>query len=453
MTRKLFGTDGIRGVANVDPMTGETAMQLGRAIAHLFKDVQGKHRIVIGKDTRLSGYMLETALASGICSMGGDVMLVGPLPTPGIAFITTSMRANAGVVISASHNPYYDNGIKIFSRDGFKLPDEMESRLEELLFSNHLDRLRPTAGQIGKAHRIEDAVGRYVVFLKHTFPNSLTLDGIRIVLDCANGAAYRVAPTVFEELGAEVITVGDEPNGENINLGCGSLHPEVISRLVPEKGADLGIALDGDADRIIFVDRKGREIDGDRILCLCGLHMIGQGRLKGNTVVTTVMSNMGLDRALRAGGGRVVRTQVGDRYVVEAMAQGGFNLGGEQSGHVVFLDYNTTGDGILTALQVLAVMKQTGRDLEDLGKAMEPLPQVLYNLKVTKKVEVSGFPEIRKRIDEIEKALDQSGRLLVRYSGTEPLLRVMVEGEDEAALHRYAQDLVELVSKRIGTEE
>jgi len=450
MTRKLFGTDGIRGVANVDPMTGEMAMQLGRAIAHIFKEVKGRHRIVIGKDTRLSGYMLETALASGICSMGADVMLVGPLPTPGIAFITTSMRANAGVVISASHNPYYDNGIKIFSQDGFKLPDEMEQRIEELILSNHLHSLRPTANEVGKAHRIDDAIGRYVVFLKNTFPNNLTLDGLRIVLDCANGAAYRVAPTVLEELGAEVIPIGIEPNGENINENCGSLHPDVISHFVLEKKADIGMALDGDGDRIVFVDRKGNQVDGDYILAICALQMLQEDRLKKRTLVTTVMSNMGLDRTMGNAGGKVIRTQVGDRYVVEEMVRGDYNLGGEQSGHTIFLDYNTTCDGILTALQVLAIMKQKERPLDELAKVMEPLPQVLYNVEVKEKKNLSEFPQIEKRIGEIEKSLGRSGRILIRYSGTEPLLRIMVEGENETELHRFAQDLVGLVRKFIG---
>jgi len=450
MTRKLFGTDGIRGVANMDPMSGEVAMQLGRAIAHLFKEVKGRHRIVVGKDTRLSGYMLETALASGICSMGADVMLVGPLPTPGIAFITTSMRANAGVVISASHNPYYDNGIKIFSQDGFKLPDEMELRIEKLILSNHLHSLRPTASQVGKAHRIDDAMGRYVVFLKNTFPNRLKLDGLRIVLDCANGAAYRVAPTVLEELGAEVIPIGVEPNGENINENCGSLHPEMISRLVLEKEADIGIALDGDADRIIFVDRHGKQVDGDHILAICGLQMLSEGRLKKGTLVTTVMSNIGLDRAMEAGGGKVVRTQVGDRYVVEEMVRRDYNLGGEQSGHTIFLDYNTTCDGILTALQVLAIMKWKEQQLDELAGVMEPFPQVLYNVEVKEKKDLNEFPEIERKIREIEKSLGQFGRVLVRYSGTEPLLRIMVEGEDETKLHRFAQDIGELIKKHLG---
>ncbi|OGP79171.1 MAG: phosphoglucosamine mutase [Deltaproteobacteria bacterium RBG_16_49_23] len=450
MTRKLFGTDGIRGVANVDPMTGELAMQLGRAIAHLFKEVKGPHRIVVGKDTRLSGYMLETALASGICSMGADVWLVGPLPTPGIAFITTSMRANAGVVISASHNPYYDNGIKIFSRDGFKLPDEMEQRIEELILSNHLDSLRPTANAIGKAHRIDDVIGRYVVFLKNTFPNDLTLDGLRIALDCANGAAYRVAPTVFEELGAEVVPVGIEPDGENINARCGSLHPEVVTQLVLDEKTDIGIALDGDGDRIIFVDRYGKQVDGDHILAICGLQMLSEDRLKKGTVVTTVMSNMGLDRAIRNAGGKVVRTQVGDRYVVEEMVRGNYNLGGEQSGHTVFLDYNTTCDGILTALQLLAIMKRRERALDDLARVMEPLPQVLYNVEVREKKDLMEIPEIERRIRGIEKSLENSGRLLIRYSGTEPLLRIMVEGEDEKKLHEVAKELVELVKKHLA---
>jgi phosphoglucosamine mutase len=453
MTRKLFGTDGIRGVANIDPMTGEMAMQLGRAIAHLFKDIKGRHRIVVGKDTRLSGYMLETALASGICSMGADVMLVGPLPTPGIAFITTSMRANAGVVISASHNPYYDNGIKIFSQDGFKLPDEMELQIEKLILSNHLHSLRPTASQVGKAHRIDDAIGRYVVFLKNTFPNHLKLDGLRIVLDCAHGAAYRVAPTVFEELGAEVIPLGVEPDGENINKNCGSLYPEMVGHLVLERGADIGMALDGDADRIIFIDRHGKQVDGDQILAICGLQMLSEGRLKKGTIVTTVMSNIGLDRTIRTEGGRVVRTQVGDRYVVEEMVRGGYNLGGEQSGHTIFLDYNTTCDGILTALQILAIMKRKEHPLDELAKVMEPFPQVLYNVKVKEKKDLSEFPEIQARISQIENDLAQFGRVLIRFSGTEPLLRIMVEGEDETKLHQYAQDLVALVKKHIGALE
>jgi len=453
MTRRLFGTDGIRGIANVEPMTGEMAMQLGRAIAHIFKEVKGKHRIVVGKDTRLSGYMLETAIASGICSMGADVWLVGPLPTPGISFITTSMRANAGVVISASHNPYYDNGIKIFSQNGFKLPDEMEQRIEELILTNHLHSLRPTANEIGKAHRIEDAIGRYIVFLKNTFPDDLTLDGLRIALDCANGAAYRVAPAVFEELGAEVIPIGVDPNGENINQNCGSLHPEVVRQLVLEKGADIGMALDGDGDRIVFVDRLGKKVDGDQILAICGLHMLSENRLKKGTLVTTVMSNMALDRTLKKAGGKVVRTQVGDRYVVEEMVRGGYNLGGEQSGHTIFLDYNPTCDGTLTALQVLAIMKRKELPLDELAKVMEPFPQVIYNLKVREKKDLSQFPQMEKEIKKIEKSLGDNGRILIRYSGTEPLLRIMVEGEDEVKLHLLAQDIIESIRRYIDIDE
>jgi phosphoglucosamine mutase len=329
----------------------------------------------------------------------------------------------------------------------------MEYRIEELILSNHLHSLRPTASEVGKAHRIDDAVGRYVVFLKNTFPNQLNLDGLRIVLDCANGAAYRVAPTVLEELGATVFPIGVEPDGENINANCGALHPEVASRVVLEHGAEIGMALDGDGDRIVFVDRYGKQVDGDQILAICGLQMLSERKLKKGTVVTTVMSNMGLDRAIHKAGGKLVRTQVGDRYVVEEMVRGGYNLGGEQSGHTIFIDHNTTGDGVLTALQVLAIMKQKERPLDELAKVMEPLPQVLYNVEVKEKRELSEFPEIKKRTKEIEKALDSSGRILIRYSGTEPLLRIMIEGEDEKKLHRFAQDLVELVKKYLGKTE
>jgi len=448
--RKLFGTDGIRGVANVDPMTGEMAMQLGRATAYIFKHREGKHRIVIGKDTRLSGYVLETALASGICSMGVDVLLVGPLPTPGIAFITTSMRADAGVVISASHNPFYDNGIKIFSRDGFKLPDSLEAKIEELIFSTSIDSLRPTAKEVGKAYRIEDAVGRYVVFLKNTFPNDLTLDGLKIVLDCANGAAYKVAPAVLEELGAEVIPIGVEPNGENINLDCGSLCPERASELVVKKHAHLGMALDGDGDRVVFVDQTGRIVDGDHIMTMCAIDMADDGRLKNKSIVTTVMSNMGLDLSLGKRGIRVVRTGVGDRYVVEEMVRGGYNLGGEQSGHTIFLDYNTTGDGILTALQVLSIMVREGRQLDELAQSMAPLPQVQFDTQIDREIDVLGMPEIRRKIEAIEGELGKSGRILTRYSGTEPVLRIMLEGEDEDKIARLGRELTDTIGRVMG---
>ncbi|MCF6179698.1 MAG: phosphoglucosamine mutase, partial [Geopsychrobacter sp.] len=392
MKKRLFGTDGVRGVANVYPMTTEVAMQLGRAAAHIFKNGDRRHRLVIGKDTRLSGYMIETALVSGICSMGVDVLLVGPLPTPGISFITSSMRADAGVVISASHNPYQDNGIKFFSRDGFKLPDDLELRMEELISSGELDSLRPIADEVGKAFRVDDAVGRYIVFLKNTFPHDLDLLGLKIVLDCAHGAAYKVAPAVFEELGAEVISLGIEPDGKNINAGCGSLHPEVMAESVRLHGADLGIALDGDADRVIFVDEHGEEVDGDHIMAICGTRMLAAGTLNKQTLVATVMSNMGLEIALKKAGGAMLRTAVGDRYVVEEMRRGGYNLGGEQSGHMIFLDHNTTGDGVLSALQVLEIVQRSGKRLSELAQVMESLPQVLLNVRVKQRTDLVEIP-------------------------------------------------------------
>ncbi len=447
---ELFGTDGVRGVANVHPMTGEMAMQIGRATAYLFKNKEGRHRIVIGKDTRMSGYMLETALASGICSMGVDVLLVGPMPTPAIAFITRSMRADAGVMISASHNPFYDNGIKIFSHDGFKLPDKMEEEIEELVSSNSIQSLRPTAREVGKAFRIDDARGRYIVFLKNTFPDELSLDGMKIVLDCANGAAYRVAPTVLEELGAEVIPIGVEPDGENINLNCGSLHPEVVSRLVLETGADLGMALDGDADRIVFVDDRGDVVDGDHIMAICATDMIQENRLTKKTLVTTIMSNMGLDNCLKDYNGKVVKTAVGDRYVVDEMKRGGYNLGGEKSGHTIFLDHNTTGDGVITALQVLAVMIKKGKSLGDLASIMTPFPQILFNVRVKKRQNLSQIPEIQRKVRAIEGELKDTGRVVIRYSGTEPLIRVMLEGKSEDKIHQMGGDLCETIEKTLG---
>ena len=448
--RKLFGTDGVRGVANEEPMTGEMAIQIGRATAYLFRNTKGKHRIVLGKDTRLSGYMLETALASGICSMGADVLLVGPLPTPGIAFVTVDMRADAGVVISASHNPFYDNGIKIFAGNGFKLPDELEQTIEELIFSGKLKGLRPTGIEVGKAFRIDDAAGRYAVFLKHTFPEQLTLEGLKIAVDCAHGAAYRVAPTVLEELGAEVVCVGVEPDGKNINLNCGSLHPEVISRLVVEQGADLGLTVDGDADRVVFVDNTGRVIDGDHVMAICALDMMQEGTLNKKTLVATVMSNMGLEVVLKDAGGTLVRAPVGDRYVVEAMLNGEFNLGGEQSGHIVFLDHNTTGDGMLTALQVLAIMQKKEVPLAELAKVMVPFPQTLRNIQVKNKKDFAQIPQIQRMIKECQKELGERGRILLRYSGTEPVLRIMIEGENEQTIDRMADAMAETVQKALG---
>jgi phosphoglucosamine mutase len=448
--KKLFGTDGVRGVANVFPMTTEMAMQLGRAAAYIFKNGGKRHRIVIGKDTRISGYMLENALVAGICSMGVDVLLVGPLPTPGIANITSSMRADAGVVISASHNAFQDNGIKFFSADGFKLPDEIELKIEKLIESNHIDSLRPTATMVGKAFRIDDAAGRYIVFLKNTFPQELDLSGLKIVLDCANGAAYKVAPAVFEELGAEIIPLGVKPNGTNINAGCGSLHPEVISEAVKSHRADIGIALDGDADRVIVCDEFGNEVDGDHIMAICAVDMLKRKTLKKKTLVATVMSNMGLDIALRKAGGRIVKTGVGDRYVVEEMRKGGFNLGGEQSGHMIFLDYNTTGDGVLSALQLLAVMRREDKPLSELAKVMIPLPQVLVNTRVREKKDIMTIPEVAACINDVEAKLGNEGRVLIRYSGTEPLLRVMLEGKDTYEITTWANEIADLVKRHIG---
>ncbi len=450
MKKKLFGTDGVRGVANIHPMTTEIAMQLGRAIAYIFKKDDRRHRIVIGKDTRLSGYMIENALASGICSMGVDVLLVGPLPTPGIAFITSSMRADAGVVISASHNAYQDNGIKFFSGDGFKLPDETELAIEELIFSKEIDSLRPIAEKVGKAYRIDDAVGRYVVFLKNSFPRELDLLGLKIVLDCANGAAYKAAPAVLRELGADVVLIGASPNGTNINAGCGSMHSEVISAAVKEHQAHLGMALDGDADRVIFVDENGKEVDGDYIMAICANDLIKQGKLAKNTLVATVMSNMGLDIAIRNAGGQIVKTAVGDRYVVEEMRRNGYNVGGEQSGHMVFLDHNTTGDGMISALQVLAIMQRSGKPLSELASIMTALPQVLVNVRVDKKRPVTEVPEVAKAIAAAEEELAQTGRVLIRYSGTEPLMRIMLEGQDELQIAALAQSIATAVEQHMS---
>jgi phosphoglucosamine mutase len=448
--KKLFGTDGVRGVANQDPMTSEMALRIGRAAAHVFRDSGRRHRIVIGKDTRLSGYMIESALTSGLCSMGMDVLLVGPVPTPGIAFLTRSLRADAGVVISASHNPYEDNGIKFFGRDGFKLPDETEKKMEDLIFSGAVDAIRPTASEIGKAFRIDDAIGRYNEFVKSSIPRGLDLTGLRVVVDSANGAAYRIGPRILIELGAEVISLYDQPNGMNINQGCGSLFPEVISRAVVANKADIGIAFDGDADRMILCDEKGTVVDGDTVMAICALRMIREGRLKQNTLVATVMSNLGLELAMQKAGGKLVRTAVGDRYVMEKMVEDGYNLGGEQSGHIIFLDHNTTGDGLISALQILATMKQTGAPLSELAACMKTYPQVLVNVKVRERRDLASIPEVAKRMAELERKLDGTGRLLVRYSGTEPKVRVMIEGEDQNEIRALAEDLAGLIKEKLG---
>jgi phosphoglucosamine mutase len=448
--RKLFGTDGVRGVANVYPMTAEVALQLGRALAYVIKYGPGRHHIVVGKDTRLSGYLLEYAITAGICSMGVDVLLLGPLPTPGIAYITSSMRADAGVVISASHNPYQDNGIKIFKGDGFKLPDEIEAHIEMLMTDQGVEETRPTATEIGQAFRIDDARGRYISFLKGSFPKELELDGLKIVVDCAHGATYRVAPEVFSELGAEIIPIGVRPNGKNINHKCGTAHPEGMATLVKREKADLGIAFDGDGDRVIMVDHTGRVVDGDHILGICALDMQRRERLHRKTVVATVMSNLGLEKALKEQGIRLLRAPVGDRYVLEAMLKGGYNLGGEQSGHLVFLNHTTTGDGILTALRLLAVMLRQDRPLADLAAFMETYPQVLVNIRVKEKKDLKSLPSARHAIHEAEKCLGDKGRLLVRYSGTEPKLRIMAEGEDQGLIEQVARDLAQALELQLN---
>jgi len=447
---RLFGTDGVRGVANVFPMTAEIAMQLGRALAYLIRSGPHRHRVIIGKDTRLSGYMIEQALASGIMSMGVDVELVGPLPTPAIALLTSSMRADAGAVISASHNPYQDNGIKFFWRDGFKLPDETEAKLETLIFEKALDSLRPTATKIGGAVRLDDAPGRYIAQVKSSFPRELTLDGLTLAIDCANGAAYKVAPAVLKELGARVIALGVQPDGKNINHKCGALHPENLQKAVVKHKAHLGIALDGDADRLIVVDEKGRVVDGDAIMAICTGELAERKQLKKNTLVSTVMSNVGLERAVAKWGVKVVRTKVGDRYVVEELRKHGYSLGGEQSGHLVFMDHATTGDGTLAALQVLAVMARQGKAMSELTKIFEPSPQILLNFVVKEKRELAHLPEVTKVIRAVEKKLGKAGRVLVRYSGTEPKVRVLVEGPDAKKIKSYAEEIGGQLQKSLG---
>ena len=447
---RLFGTDGVRGVANLYPMTAEVAMQLGRALAHIIRNGKHRHRVIIGKDTRLSGYMLEQALASGIMSMGVDVDLVGPLPTPAIANITTSMRADAGAVISASHNPYQDNGIKFFSSDGFKLPDEFESRMEELITSNEIEHHRPTADAVGKAHRIDDAEGRYIEFVKRSVPRDMDFQGLKVVIDCAHGAAYKVSPKVFRELGATVWVIGDEPDGTNINAGCGAVYPARLQGAVREYKADVGIAHDGDADRAIFVDERGRLVDGDHAMAALALDMHAHGELKQNTVVGTVMSNFGLERTLAKAGIKLIRTAVGDRYLLEEMMAGGYNFGGEQSGHLIFLDYNTTGDGLISGLQILSLMKRSGRSLSDLAGCMKPVPQILLNISVKEKPDLGALPGFQQALRKGEAKLNGRGRVLVRYSGTEPLLRIMVEGDGEALIRSVAEDLAGVVRARLG---
>jgi phosphoglucosamine mutase len=448
----LFGTDGIRGVANVHPMTPELALALGRAVTFVAgRDKRHAPRVLIGKDTRLSGYMLETAIAAGVTSMGGRVLLCGPVPTPAVAHLTVSMRADAGIVISASHNPYDDNGIKIFGGDGFKLPDAAETEIEALVREPSLLGERRTGPAIGRAVKLEDARGRYVAFVKSTFPRDLTLDGLRVVVDAAHGAAYVVAPLVFSELGARVHAVGVRPNGTNINREVGALHPDHARAEVVRRGAQIGVALDGDADRVIVIDEKGQIVDGDAVMAMCATRMKRDGELRRDTVVATVMSNLGLERALDAQGISLVRTPVGDRYVVEAMRKGGFNLGGEQSGHLIFLDHASTGDGLIGALQVLALVIRTGRPLSELAQeAMERVPQVLESVTLAARKPLEDMASLQKAIAQVESALGQDGRVLVRWSGTEPKLRVMVEGPDEGRIGTMAQELVAAAREDVG---
>ena len=443
---RLFGTDGVRGVANMAPMTAEMVLEIGRATAYVCKQHKEKrHVIVIGKDTRISGYMLESALVAGICSMGVDVMMLGPLPTPGVAFVTRSMRADAGIMLSASHNPYQDNGIKIFSKHGFKLPDEEEDEIEALITSGRIKDIRPTAQEIGKAQRIDDVRGRYIVFCKNTFPDHLSLDGMKIVLDCANGATYRVAPDIFRELGARVVCLHDQPNGLNINDACGSQHTEDLRRKVLETGSDVGLAFDGDGDRLIAVDEKGEELTGDHILLICTRMMKERGLLRNNLVITTVMANFGLHVALRKMGIETGIAAVGDRYVLEMMKERNAVIGGESSGHMIFLDQHTTGDGIVSALQLLAAMKESGTSLSELGTLMSVTPQRMINVDVKHKPDLAGIPEVQKAIQAAEAELKDQGRVLIRYSGTQSMCRVMVEGPTVEMTERLTQSLAGVV--------
>ncbi len=439
MVRTRFGTDGIRGVANVD-LTPELVLALGRAIARTISAAT----FLIGRDTRRSGLMLQAALSAGLASEGAGVVDVGVLPTPALAWLSAE-RDLPAVVISASHNPFQDNGIKIFSSDGFKLPDEVELSMEDLIFSQKMEALRPVADEIGKMARIEDAKGRYIVFLKNAFPREYTLDDFHIVLDCANGATYGVAPYVFEELGARVTAMGVHPDGKNINQRCGALHPEVMAAKVKELGADIGLALDGDGDRLIVSDEHGAIVDGDHIMAICARELLKQRKLNRKTLVATIMSNMGLELAMERMGGHMVRTGVGDRYVVECMRREGYSFGGEQSGHLIFLDHITTGDGILAALQLLAIMKKRGQPLSELATVMESFPQILKNVRTATRMKVDDIPGFPEAIKKCEERLGKSGRILVRPSGTEPVIRVMVEGQDKGMIDEIADELCGLV--------
>jgi len=449
---KIFGTDGVRGRANVAPMSVEIALALGRAAGKVFRNHNGKHRVVIGKDTRLSCYMYENALIAGLCSMGVDTLMVGPLPTPGVAFITRAYRADAGIVISASHNPFQDNGIKFFDSEGFKLPDTWEKEVEDLVHKNDFSDCLPVDTDIGKNTRIHDADGRYIEFAKATFPKGQSLKDIKIALDCANGASYRVAPLIFRELDAQVFEYGTKPNGLNINDGCGSLHPETVQKGVIEHHADVGIALDGDADRVIMTDENAQIVDGDTILAICALDMHKQGILRNNKVVATVMSNLGFLQGMKANGIEVIQSQVGDRYVIQDMLEHDVNLGGEQSGHMIFLDHNTTGDGLVSALQVLRIMIQTDSKLSELAQIVKRYPQVCVNVKVTSKPPLESLTTVKEKIGEVENTLADKGRVFVRYSGTEHICRVMVEGPEQKLVQKLADSVAGAVQKEIGAQ-
>ena len=456
-SKKIFGTDGVRGTANVEPVTAETALKLGRAAAHVFRNLEtqsrgrGKHRIVIGKDTRLSGYMLENAISSGILSMGVDVLFIGPLPTPGVAYVTRSLRADAGIVITASHNPYTDNGLKFFRADGYKLDDKIEAQIEKLVFSGEVEKIRPSAENIGKAVRIDDALGRYIEFAKSSFPKGLTLEGVKIVLDCGHGAAYKSSPCVLRELGADVIVVNNQPDGKNINENCGSMHPEAMCQKVVEHGAHIGIAHDGDADRVLLCDEKGNLIDGDDIMAIAALEMLAEKTLAGKTLVSTVMSNAGLEAAINKAGGKMLRTNVGDKNVIDEMLRSGFNFGGEQSGHLIFRDHGTTGDGLVAALQILRILKTKQTPLSKLAKCWTRFPQLVTNVKVRKKKPFAELDGVNKLVADAEKELAaQGGRLLLRYSGTEPKARLLVEGRDAKTLAAWSKKICGAIQKQIG---
>ena len=455
--KRIFGTDGVRGTANIEPVTAETALKLGRAAAHVFKGLDeqtrrpGRHKIVLGKDTRLSGYMIENAISSGILSMGVDVLFIGPLPTPGVAYVTRSLRADAGIVITASHNPYADNGIKFFRGDGYKLDDNIEAEIEDLVFSGEIESLRPTASEIGKAVRIDDALGRYIEYAKSSLPRGMMLDGMRIVVDCGHGATYKSTPCVLRELGAEVFVFANLPDGTNINKECGSMYPQKMFEKVWEHRAHLGIAHDGDGDRVLLCDEHARAIDGDDIMAICALEMLAAGTLHDKTLVSTVMSNAGLEAAIHAAGGRMIRTPVGDRYVIDEMLRGGYNFGGESSGHLIFRDHTTTGDGLVSALQVLRIMKAQGRVLSELTRCWKRFPQVNTDMLVRQKRPFEELEGVLPLVAQAEAELKpRGGRLLLRYSGTEPKARLLVEGRDGATLEKWSHRIAEAIKRQVG---